>query len=323
MLRRCFVLLFFAAVVWTSGSAVATGPAPKSRTFEFTYDTTITGLQPFQHYRMWVPVPQSNEYQDVMLVQAENSNFARQTRDRKFGNAFYFIEGPANEKGEGFYRATYRVTRREVTGPGRVPSPSEAQMFLQADQLVPISGKPLTLISDKKLPAEPMKKARTLYDIVNEHMKYSKEGTGWGRGDSNWACDSKYGNCCDFHSLFMSLARAEKMPAKFEMGFPIPDARGEGVVGGYHCWAFFQPEPGKGWTPVDISEADKHPQMTDYYFGNLTENRVTFTTGRDIILDPPQAGPPVNYIIYPYCEVDGKPVAADKIKKVFKYKDLN
>ena len=60
-------------------------------------------------------------------------------------------------------------------------------------------------------------------------MKYSKEGKGWGQGDSVWACDSKFGNCTDFHSLFISLARGNKIPAKFEMGFPIPPKRGEGA----------------------------------------------------------------------------------------------
>src|SRR5262249_8495557 len=147
--------------------------------------------------------------------------------------------------------------------------------FLEADKLVPISGKPLELLKDKKLPEDQFASARELYDVVNQHMKYSKEGKGWGRGDSVWACDSKFGNCTDFHSLFISMARAKKIPAKFEMGFPIPSKRGEGTVPGYHCWAWFLPE-GKGWIPVDISEANRNPDMKAYYFGNLTEDRVQF-----------------------------------------------
>jgi hypothetical protein len=38
----------------------------------------------------------------------------------------------------------------------------------------------------------------------------------------------------------------------------------------------------KGWVPVDISEANRNPELKEYYFGNLTEDRVRFTTGRDI-----------------------------------------
>ena len=109
-----------------------------------------------------------------------------------------------------------------------------------------------------------------------------------------------------------------RIPAKFEIGFPLPDKRGAGDVAGYHCWAKFRPE-GKGWIPVDISEANKHPEMRDYYFGNLTEDRVAFSTGRDLTLVPKQDGGPVNFLIYPYVEVDGKVWPQDRIEKQFSF----
>ena len=141
------------------------------------------------------------------------------------------------------------------------------------------------------------------------------------QGDSVWACDSKFGNCSDFHSLFISMARGNKIPSKFEMGFPIPTKHGEGPVGGYHCWAWFYPE-NKGWIPVDISEANRNPELKDYYFGNLPEDRVRFTTGRDIDLEPRQKGPALNFFIYPYAEVDGQPYPAEKIERRFAYQDV-
>src|SRR5262249_48242748 len=135
-----------------------------------------------------------------------------------------------------------------------------------------------------------------------------------------WACDSKYGNCSDFHSLFISLARSQKLPAKFEIGFGLPQKRGKGEVAGYHCWAFFRPE-GKSWVPVDISEANKNPRLRDYYFGNLTEDRVTSSVGRDIDLVPRQAAGPLNFFIYPHVEVDGKVVGQGKIDWKFSFED--
>ena len=78
----------------------------------------------------------------------------------------------------------------------------------------------------------------------------------------------------------------------------------------------------KGWVPVDISEADKHPQLKEYYFGNLTENRVTFITGRDIELVPKQDGNPLNFFVYPYVEVDGKPWPKESVKLSFAYADV-
>jgi transglutaminase-like putative cysteine protease len=186
---------------------------------------------------------------------------------------------------------------------------------------VPIDGKPLTLLEGKDVPKDPKAAARMLYDLVNGYMKYDKSGTGWGNGDVVWVCDHKHGNCTDFHSLFTSLTRSRKIPTKFEIGFPLPSERGAGTVPGYHCWAWFRPDGG-GWVPVDISEANKDPKRKDYFFGNLTEDRVAFSTGRDLSLVPRQDGPALNYFIYPYVEVDGKPYPKDKVKTVFAYRDI-
>lgn len=299
---------------------------PKSRTFQFTYETTITGLKPHQEAKVWLPIPVSNDDQKVEIVSRNwpTATAFKMAREPQYGNEILFLDAKANAEGNIPVKLTYRVTRFEVKGERSRTMEEDAEhlkRFLQADALVPIAGKPLDLIKDRKLPADPMGKAKVLYDVVNNHMRYSKEGTGWGNGDAVWACDSKYGNCSDFHSLFISLARANKIPAKFEIGFPLPPKRGEGKITGYHCWAKFKPE-GKGWVPVDISEANKDPKMKDYYFGNLTEDRVAFSTGRDIELVPKQAGKPLNYFIYPNVEVDGKPYPKDKIKNQFSYKDV-
>ncbi|MCI0741275.1 MAG: hypothetical protein L0Y72_19765 [Gemmataceae bacterium] len=56
-------------------------------------------------------------------------------------------------------------------------------------------------------------------------------------------------------------------------------------------------------------------------FGNLTEDRVQFSTGRDINLEPRQKGPALNFFIYPYAEVDGQPYALDKVDRTFAYVD--
>jgi hypothetical protein len=73
--------------------------------------------------------------------------------------------------------------------------------------------------------------------------------------------------------------------------------------------------------PVDISEANKEPRLRDYYFGNLTEDRVAFSTGRDLNLVPLQDGPSLNFFIYPYVEVDGKEHPQAKIERRFSFRD--
>lgn len=298
-------------------------PAPKSREFLFTYQATVTGLKPGQSARIWLPVPSSSDDQEVAIVKQVSSVEGKIEKESKYGNQIFFLEPKANLEGNIVVAITYRVKRLEVRSAlkGKSDEKADSGLFLKADEKVPIGGKGLSLIKDKTLPDDAMEAARVLYDAVNAHMRYSKEGTGWGRGDSDWACDSGYGNCTDFHSLFISLARYRKIPAKFEMGFSLPEKRGQGEIAGYHCWAKFKPE-GSGWIPVDISEANKNPKLKDYYFGNLTEDRVAFSVGRDLTLVPKQEGPPLNFFVYPYVEVDGKKYADENVKRRVSFEDV-
>jgi hypothetical protein len=308
------------------GQSGAKAVAVKSRTFLFTYATSVIKAPKNQPVKLWLPLPQSTVNQDVTIEKQAVSGKSSMGNDPEYGNRILFVEALPDKDDTVNVEMTFKVTRREFrsdAGAKQQPGAKEnIDRFLQADKLVPLTGKPLDLIKDEKLGPTPLETAKILYNVVNHHMKYSKEGVGWGNGDALWACDSKFGNCTDFHSLFISLARANKIPAKFEMGFAIPKERGEGTVGGYHCWAWVLAD-GKGWVPVDISEANRFPELADYYFSNLCENRVLFTTGRDINLVPKQGGPPLNFFIYPYGEVNRQPLAADQLRRSFSYKDVS
>jgi len=47
---------------------------------------------------------------------------------------------------------------------------------------------------------------------------------------------------------------------------------------------------------------------------------VQLSTSRDIALSPKQDGPALNYFVYPYVEVDGKPY--DKLDKQFSFEEV-
>jgi transglutaminase-like putative cysteine protease len=321
VVRRLRPVILVAVIALLAPSALAA--PPKSRTFLFTYAATVTDLEPGKTVRLWLPVPPTNDEQTATVVRRQLPGEAKTGKDTTFGNSILYVEGKAGADGTVPLSVTYRVTRREVIGDAlkRSGGKEETELYLKPNALVPVTGKPLTLLDGMKLPADHLELARTLYEVVRKHMRYSKEGTGWVRGDAVWACENKFGNCSDFHSLFLSLARANGIPARFEIGFPLPDKHGSGEVKGYHCWAWFW-TAGKGWLPVDISEASKEPVLANYYFGNLTENRVLFSTGRDLTLTPKQDGPPLNFFVYPYAEVDGKPYPAAKIECKPRYEDL-
>ncbi|HVX84829.1 MAG TPA: transglutaminase-like domain-containing protein [Phycisphaerae bacterium] len=318
MVRRAVGLVLLVLPVCL-GAGTATRPA--ERDFTFQYGATITGMAPGKVARIWLPEAYTNEDQTVRLVSKPAD--ARETIEPTYGNHLLYVERAAGADGTIAVDCVFHVERREVTGAGpeKPGEAREARRFLGADAKVPVGGKGLALIEGKALPEDPIALGRVLYDAVDDHMQYRKDKPGWGTGDSNWAYDSKFGNCTDFHSLFISLARAEHLPAKFEIGFLLgPPSTTEAKVPGYHCWAKFKP-PGKDWMPVDISEANQHPTDRDLDFGTLTSNRVMFTLGRDLVLNPRQAGGPVNFLVYPYVEVDGAVWPQDKIQKRFSYQD--
>lgn len=138
-------------------------------------------------------------------------------------------------------------------------------------------------------------------------MKHDKTGQGWGHGDAIYACNVKRGNCTDFHSLFIAMARASGIPARFEIGYPLPEDKTKGEIAGYHCWAEFYIR-GIGWIPIDASEAWLDPSKHNYFFGAVDANRVAFTMGRDPRLSPQQQAGPVNFIVYLYAEAGGQTV---------------
>ena len=302
----------------------------RSRRFHLRFGGTIRDIPVGAHVRVWVPIPPSNDDQRVERRAWKLPTCATTAADPVYGNKMLFFEMAGPKSGRITFETDYLVERREVHALTRRetrPSldPAARKRFLAPNRLVPTTGRPVDvltrLLGERRLPEEPIKRARVLYDRVGHHVAYDKSRPGYGNGDANWVCDSGYGNCTDFHSLFIAWARANGLPAKFEIGFPLPVDRGEGPIAGYHCWGYFHAE-GRGWIPVDIAEADKHPELSDYYFGNLTENRVAFSTGRDIELVPRQASGPLNYFVYPHIEVDGKPWPSSRTDMSVHFRDV-
>jgi len=287
--------------------------AQESRHFTFHYGFTVKNLPAGKKVRIWIPAAQSDAYQEVRIVAAQGDLPMKKSRESKFGNELYFAETNNTTQPELHFEVEYDVVRHEraALNPAvhlvatALPN-KERQEDLQPDALVPVTGLPADLAAKvTQGKTQPLDKARAIYDYVFTTMRYDKTGTGWGHGDVLYACDAKKGNCTDFHSLFIAMARSQGIPARFEIGFPLPPDKHSAEIAGYHCWSDFYID-GKGWIPVDISEAWKHQEKRDYFFGSHDVNRVQFSMGRDLRLNPAQAGKALNYFVYPYVEVDGE-----------------
>lgn len=302
---------------------------PRQRRFTFHYAFTVKNVPAGKPLCIWIPAAHSDAFQVVHIVSKTGSLNLRQTQDDR-GNAILYTETSKADRSEYRFAIDYDVVRYEhialVNGklapgvrPEHAPKAVQAR-YLQPDRLVPTTGVPADLAAEQTRNASSqLDKARAIYDYVYRTMRYDKSGTGWGHGDTLWACDSKRGNCTDFHSVFMSMVRSQHIPARFSIGFPLPADQHSAEIPGYHCWAEFYVDQ-LGWIPVDISEAWKHPELKDYFFGAHDPNRFQLTTGRDLTLNPAQAGPPLNYFVYPYVEVDGKEYS--NVSTDFSFRDL-
>ncbi len=280
--------------------------------FEFRYRATLPVLT--KPARLWLPLPASDSFQNVEIISitAPGKQRVLEERGQGNGNRILFLE-LSPEDGKKTVEIRYRVERREKAA--YQETETDRKKYLAPERLVPdkedfreIAGK---VVKGKK---GPLMRARALYDHVIDRMKYMKFGPGWGKGDAVYACDARTGNCSDFHSYFIALARAVGIPARFAIGAAIPSERNEGGIDGYHCWAEFYAD-GKWW-PVDISEGDKYTSLATYYFGHHPANRFELSRGRDFVVDPGPNSGPINFLAYPVLETGGKP---EKVKVEFSF----
>ncbi len=303
----------------------AATPAPQrshehqtqGRRLELVYRATITPGDKDGPVDVFLPIAQSTPEQDVEAVNVHSPMRGEFGTEKTYHNRFWHAHLDALPDKPLTITVTYRVARRKLVQDdidkraGNAYAPGQLDkfhLFLKANRRVPVDAKIVRqVIGDTGIKADDTlaQRARKIFDYVVDTMEYKKVGTGWGNGDTYWACSKHYGNCTDFHALFTSLIRHEHIPARFEIGFPVPTDRDHGKIAGYHCWVKFY-LPKVGWVPIDASEAKKHPKMHDTYFGTQPADRVQFTVGRDLDLGAHQHTRPLNYFIYPHVEVGGK-----------------
>ena len=288
-----------------SGLALLVFPARSAgeiRHYDLRWTVLVEDVPPgAAHAQVWIAIPQELPEQAVTDLRVETDLPWQIVADATFGNRVVRVavdDPPAALS----IALSASVERRSVDAPRpAILGAEERALYLRPEALVSLS--PRIRALSERIGDSP----RDRYDYVLASMDYDKTAPGWGRGDSERACDVGKGNCTDFHSLFMSLSRAGNVPAVFEMGYSTVPGGETDRIGGYHCWAWFYDDDVGAWIPVDISEADKNPGKADYFYGHLDADRITFSRGRDVAL-PGMQGPPLNYLPSgAYAEIDGEP----------------
>ena len=279
-----------------------------------------------QEAKLWIPYPVSDRDQLVTKITV-SGDYAESAvySDQKYSTPMLYARW---NKGSNSRKLvlTFAVTRQEVVRKDfpkqeAAWNPADYALYLAPTSLGPIDGV-VKELADKIVGNNTTvySKARAIYDWTCANMYRDPNTKGCGPGDVCALLQTPGGKCTDIHSVFVSLCRAAGVPAREVFGIRQGKKAVEDITKWQHCWAeFFL--PGYGWVPVDPADVrkmmltqnlqqddPKTKEYREYFWGAWDAYRVKLATGRDLVLNPPQEGKPLNTFGYPYAEIGGKPL---------------
>jgi len=291
-----------------------------------TIDFDLSAHDTEKYVQLWVPYPVSDEYQNISHVKITGDYIEMAVyTDRKFRTPMLYAswgEGAKSRK----LNFTFSVERQEVVRRNfptkEAPwSREDFALYLAPTKLGPIDGE-VKKLADKITAGKTtvLSKAKAVYDWVCENTYRNPKTRGCGPGDVCKLLEDPGGKCGDISSIFIALARAAGVPAKEILGIRQGKNPVQDITTWQHCWVEFY-LPGYGWVPADPADVRKMmlkqnlklsdiktKEYRDYFWGAIDPYRVKMGEGRDLTLNPSQAGEPVNYLMYPYAQVGGKTI---------------
>lgn len=235
--------------------------------------------------KVWVPIPQDDEYQKVTDVtfNAPGASQAKITTESKNGNKMLYLEwakgvDPSARKASLTFTGTrYEVSRPNLKNNSKVYITAEAKKYINKESeyvkvkdpvvqkyaLEATKGKTTTLGKAKAIynwtiaNLERIDNGETLVNAKGEKKTFKVEGCGYGDTVKILTDLETFGraggHCTDINSTFVALCRAAGIPAREVFGIRM----NEDATGGQHCWAEFY-LPGTGWVyadPADVLKA--------------------------------------------------------------------
>lgn len=283
---------------------LAAGDFAAVRKFRFFYEVTVSDLKPGEKARIWIPVASSGSQQRVKRELTNVPGEVKETQEAKYGNSLLYTEATANEQGEIPLLMTYLVERVEAL-PGTGESASETMSKAALDESLVWTG------IDPQM-TEAMKRNKVASSLpVAEQVRANYDKL-LKASNSNPAAEAS------LLIPFVVLCRRDHIPADVEWGFEISkQMKGKDLQP--TGWAKFVAD-GR-WQMVDLAAAQANPQAADYAFGTLSPDRLHFSTGCYLKLQPaPTEGAVVQNLVLPYVEVEGK--RYEKLKTNIRYEDV-
>ncbi len=260
----------------------------KKRGYQIQYDVSVSDIVVAKgkksEFELWVPGVQKNQaqrnmeavfdpepmwknYKGLMMYQIHEID---PWRVYKFTQSYWFeryaIETDIN---------TQRVIRKYNT------KRKLYSYYTVANNITPVDDKTIRSIASSLTRREPnpYRKAEKIYDYLLKRLEYSGKSPYMTPLES---LKKKKGDAFDYAILFTALCRSAGIPARTVAGYLVYGDKQTRR----HWWSEFYLE-GFGWVPVDTALGDgmdivgiKIPENPErYYFGNVDNQRITFSKG--------------------------------------------
>jgi transglutaminase-like putative cysteine protease len=255
-----------------------------------------------QNISAWLPIPREYPYQNQFELISSIPN-ALKIAPQESPIRSVYLEQPAREKQETQFKVVYDYTASGVrfeVDPAKVtaslPNDPKLKPYLQEAPHVVFTPE-IRKMSEEIAGQEsnPYQKAKKFYDWIANQIKYSY-ATEYStiRNISDYCRTKGYGDCGQEALLFITLCRANGIPARWQSGWNLYP--GDKTI---HDWSEIYIAP-YGWMPVDpyrgifamryathLSKAEQK-ELSDFYFGGLDQYRMSANSDHSQPLSPPK-----------------------------------
>ncbi len=295
-----------------------------SHSGQYTWTFDLSAHQPGEEAHLWIPYPVSDVNQLITDVNwTGTQSTAAVYTERTLGVPVLHVFWPEETRERHFSLSFHAVreeqVRRDFPVREAAYDPRDYALYLAPTTLGPTTGEVKKLADEITADKSGiLAKARAIYDWTVDNTYRDPETRGCGLGDVTALLRRPGGKCADISSIYIALARAAGVPAREVLGIRTGKQQEQDVSAWQHCWAEFY-LPGYGWVPVDPADVRKAmlkkklkledpavAELRESFWGRVDPYRVRLSEGRDLQLTPPQQGPPVNYLMYPFAQVGGK-----------------
>ncbi|MEA3548799.1 MAG: transglutaminase domain-containing protein [Thermodesulfobacteriota bacterium] len=319
-MKNYFHLLLITACLLIPVQTMAANDSSGTITMEF----DLSGHDTAEEAKLWIPYPMSDRDQLISNLSvsgdfAESAVYSDQTYSTPMLYASWNKGSASRKLTLTFHAVRQEVVRRDFPAKEAAWDSADYARYLAPTTLGPIGGQ-VKILADQITQGKTtvQAKAKAIYDWICENMYRDPNTNGCGPGNVCLLLSKPGGKCTDIHSVFVALCRAAGVPAREVFGIRQGKKAEQDISKWQHCWAEFY-LPGYDWVPVDPADVRKMmlkqklelgdaktKHYREYFWGGWDQYRVKLAVGRDLVLNPPQHGDPINTFGYPYAQIGDK-----------------